>query len=80
MAGTDHGAMVIPYERLSPEALHGVIEEFVTRDGTDLDDAEAKIAQIMEQLRRGLAVITFDERTGSCNIVPAAPPDPRRAR
>lgn len=72
--------MVIPYEKLSPEALHGVIEEFVTRDGTDLDDADAKIAQVTDQLRRGLVVITFDERSGTCNIVPAAPPDvqPRR--
>ncbi len=75
-----YGPMVIPYEKLSPEALHGVIEEFVTRDGTDLDDADAKIAQVADQLRRGLVVITFDERTGTCNIVPATPPDvhPRR--
>ncbi|MBW2654812.1 MAG: YheU family protein [Deltaproteobacteria bacterium] len=28
-------AIKIPYNQLSPEALQGVIEEFVTRDGTD---------------------------------------------
>ena len=27
--------MQIPSERLSPEALDGLVEEFVTRDGTD---------------------------------------------
>jgi hypothetical protein len=27
--------IIIPYQNLSPEALPGVIEEFVTRDGTD---------------------------------------------
>ncbi|MFC1812869.1 YheU family protein [Thermodesulfobacteriota bacterium] len=26
--------MIIPYEKSSPEALEGLIEEFVTRDGT----------------------------------------------
>ncbi len=28
-------ALKVPYDQLSPEALQGVIEEFVTRDGTD---------------------------------------------
>jgi len=27
--------MIIPYDKLSPEALQALIEEFVTRDGTD---------------------------------------------
>ncbi|MEE4114316.1 MAG: YheU family protein, partial [Desulfobacteraceae bacterium] len=27
--------LVIPHRQLSPEALAGLIEEFVTRDGTD---------------------------------------------
>jgi hypothetical protein len=27
--------LLIPYGELSPEALRGVIEEFVTREGTD---------------------------------------------
>jgi uncharacterized protein YheU (UPF0270 family) len=27
--------MMIPHQMLSPEALHGVIEAFVTREGTD---------------------------------------------
>jgi len=26
-------ALKVPYDQLSPEALNGVIEEFVTRDG-----------------------------------------------
>jgi uncharacterized protein len=28
-------ALKIPYDQLNSETLHGVIEEFVTRDGTD---------------------------------------------
>lgn len=59
-----------PYEELSPEALHGVVEEFVTRDGTDYGEVEVpletKIAQVMGQLKSGKAVIVFDPRTESC--------------
>lgn len=33
-------ALKIPYHELSPEALHGVVEEFVTRDGTDYGEIE----------------------------------------
>ncbi len=43
-------AVKIPYDQLSPEALKGVIEEFVTRNGTDYGEAEipleTKIAQV----------------------------------
>ena len=31
----DKSGTIIPYEKLSMEALEGLIEEFVTRDGTD---------------------------------------------
>lgn len=63
--------MVIPYQKLSPEALHGVIEEMVTRDGTELTDAEPKIAQVMDLLKRGKMVITYDMESRTCTIVPA---------
>jgi uncharacterized protein YheU (UPF0270 family) len=33
-------AHVIPVDRLSPEALQGVIEEFVSREGTDYGETE----------------------------------------
>ena len=66
-------AVKIPYEQLSPEALHGVIEEFVTRDGTDYGEVEvplgAKIAQVMAQLKSGKAVIVFDQETESCTVL-----------
>jgi len=35
-------AVKVPYNQLSPEALQGVIEEFVTRDGTDYGEIEIK--------------------------------------
>lgn len=61
----------IPTSELAPETLRGVIEEFVTRDGTDLFDAEAKIAQVEAQLRRGEIEVWFDEETRTCNLLPA---------
>jgi len=66
--------MVIPYQKLSPEALRGVIEEFVTRAGTELTDADVKIEQVRRQLEQGKLVITFDAGIRTCNIVPADRP------
>lgn len=67
--------MLIPYEQLSADALQGLIEDFVTRDGTDYGEHEVarqtKVDQVLAQLRRGEAVISYDADTGSCNIVPA---------
>lgn len=63
--------MIIPYERLNVDALRGVIEEFVTRDGTELTDVGVKVEQVKHQLDKGTLVITYDARTKTCNIVPA---------
>ena len=71
-------AVKIPYDQLSSEALHGVVEEFVTRDGTDYGEVEVpqetKIAQVMAQLRSGKAVIVFDQETESCTILKSDDP------
>ena len=61
--------MLIPHDMLSEQALRGVIEEFVTRDGTELSDAAAKIAQVRRLLQTGDAAISFDEDSESCTIV-----------
>jgi uncharacterized protein len=66
--------MIIPYERLSQDALDGLIEEFVTRPGTDTGDTKNTLGQnidmVKRQLKRGDAVIVFDETTQTANIVP----------
>jgi uncharacterized protein len=65
----------IPYQELSPEALQGVVEEFVTRDGTDYGEREmpleTKVQQVMNQLHSGKVVIVFDRKTETCNILPS---------
>ena len=67
--------MMIPHERLSPDALRGVIEAFITREGTDYGVHEVplatKVGQVWHQLDAGTAVIVYDEATDSCTIQPA---------
>ena len=61
--------------QLSPEALRGLVEEFVTRDGTDYgaveQSVEQKIAQVSAQLASGEARLVFDPYTQTTNIVVA---------
>lgn len=63
----------VPHTALSPEALAGVIEEFVTRAGTDYGvrerTLEEKIADVRRQLERGEAILVFDPETGTTNVV-----------
>ena len=56
-------------DRLSSEALHGVIEEFVTRDGTDMVEGDTKVREVLDLLERGEVEIWFDQLTRTCNIV-----------
>ena len=55
--------MIIPHQMLSPEALHGVIEAFVTREGTDYGTQDVSLAtkvwQVRQQLDAGTAVIVY---------------------
>jgi uncharacterized protein YheU (UPF0270 family) len=66
--------MMIPHQMLSPDALRGVIEAFVTREGTDYGAQDVplatKVLQVQQQLGVGTAVIVYDEETESCTIQP----------
>lgn len=63
----------VPSSSLSPEALNGVVEEFVTREGTDYGHGDHSLAQKMQsvfrQLERGEVAIVFDPESQSCNIL-----------
>jgi len=65
--------MIIPYEQINPDTLKRLIEEFVTRDGTDYgwDDTPlaTKIAQVLQQVKQGSVVIVYDSELQSCNII-----------
>lgn len=65
--------MILPWQELSADALNGLIEEFVTRDGTDYGEQEVplerKVEQIKAKLRSGEVVLLFSESTAECSIV-----------
>jgi uncharacterized protein len=64
--------VVIPHTELSPEALRGVIESFVLREGTDYGERDfslaQKVAHVIRQLERGEARVMFDPNTESVDI------------
>jgi uncharacterized protein len=63
----------VPWEAISPEALRGLVESFVLREGTDYGDREVshdtKVEQVQRQLRRGEVVILFDPMSESVTLV-----------
>ena len=68
------GQMInIPFEALSADALDGVIDDYVNREGTDYGHRDFDLAQkrdaIRRQLASGRAVITYDPSTQTTSIV-----------
>jgi uncharacterized protein YheU (UPF0270 family) len=66
----------IPWQALSAEALNGIIDAYVLREGTEYGardySLEDKRAAVLAQLRDGSAVVVFDPTTASTDIRPAA--------
>ena len=62
--------MHIPHRLLSPVALRAVVEEFVTRDGTDHSSIEQRIERVLGQLDVGSVELHFDQETQTPNILP----------
>jgi uncharacterized protein YheU (UPF0270 family) len=63
----------VPFTALSPEALLGVVDDYVLREGTEYGAAdvslERKREQVLAQLRSGDAQIVFDEASETCTIL-----------
>ena len=63
---------IIPVNKLSARALQGVIEEFISRNGTDYGAIEASletsIRQVKAKLKSGSAVLIYDDETETTNI------------
>jgi uncharacterized protein len=75
--------VAVPYTELSADALQGVIDNYILREGTDYGDRtfshEQKVAQVRRQLERGEARIVFDPLDSSVTIV-AVPPGRRQGQ
>lgn len=63
----------IPYEEIPEALLRRVIEEFVTREGTDYGevvyDLDQKVERVMALLDRGHAKVMFEAQSNSINII-----------
>ena len=66
--------MIIPHEELSAEALRGLIEEFVTRPGTDTGYTEGSlednVEMVLMQLKLGDILVVYDASLQTANVVP----------
>ena len=63
----------IPYDKLSKEALQGVVEEFINREGTDYGLIEAsfseKCDQVLAQIKQGDVLVVFDHGSQSVGVM-----------
>jgi uncharacterized protein YheU (UPF0270 family) len=63
----------IPQEQLSAELKRAVIEDFITREGTDYGHRDftldEKVAQIQKQLDSSEICIAFDDVTETCTLI-----------
>ena len=71
----------IPWNSLKPETLRAIVEEFITREGTDYGDVEVplqhKVDAVLVQLKNGHAAVLWDEESETCTLQAV---DPARRR
>lgn len=65
----------VPIDRINPCTLRKMVEEFVTREWSDLADSECtfedKIEQVLQLFKEQKIKVVFDLTRESFNIVPA---------
>jgi len=63
--------MLIPHEMLESDTLTRLIEDFVTREGTDNGDEtplDTRITRVRRALQKKQAVIVFDPESQQCQL------------
>jgi uncharacterized protein YheU (UPF0270 family) len=64
--------MLIPHDLLESDTLARLLEDFVTRDGTDNGDEtplHVRVERARRALEKGQAVIVFDADTQQCQLM-----------
>ena len=65
--------MIVPPDQLNEDVLRGIIESFITREGTDYGEREWSLADKVEQLLpkvvKGEVVIVYDEASESITLI-----------
>lgn len=76
--GQAMAVQIIPVQKLSPEALRGIVAEFISRagidDGADESSRERNFRQVSQKLATGAALLLFDDETQTTNILLADDP------
>ena len=71
---TGEETVEIPLDRVDPDLLRKMIEEFVTREWSETGDSEytldEKVAQVRQQLHDKRARIVYDMTSETWNIIP----------
>lgn len=63
----------VPWDQLAPDTLRALVEEFVTRDGTDYGEHEISLVNKAEQVLAGIRqrqyLIIYDQEMDSVQLV-----------
>lgn len=63
----------VPYKQIDPNTLRRMIQEFVTRDGSDWAEVgctlEDKVEQVLQQLKSKRVKVVFDLKSQTANLV-----------
>ena len=65
--------VVVPWQELSPQALTGLLEAIVNREGTDYGEFEvsfeAKVTELREELMAERALVVFDPLSETSTVL-----------
>lgn len=64
--------MIIPHDQLAAATLDNLLEDFVTRDGTDNGDEtplETRVQRVRHALGKQQAFIVFDPESQQCTLM-----------
>ncbi len=64
--------MLIPYDQLQSDTLTRLLEDFVSREGTDNGDEtplDTRIRRARTALEKGRAVIVFEPESQQCQLM-----------
>ncbi len=63
----------VPPARLEPEVLQALLQEYVTRDGTDYGERELGLAEkeqaLRQQLQEGVLLLLYDTETEAWDLL-----------
>mgnify|MGYP000020504140 CR=1 FL=1 len=75
MTDAEESYIEVPLATLTEETLQAIMQDWVSRDGTDYGDVELteeeKVAQLRAALKSGAAKIVYETTTESVRILPA---------